>query len=503
MTMTEITRSTAARPARGASDAGIALVVSLLLMVAMSMIGAGLLMVSKTETYASMNYRMMSQARYGAESGVMRAANYLTQTYVTPGSVADPLGNYNMTVSPVTYNGQPVVLSADPNKAANYPIGSVQTAFNAAVQGTLNAQATVAYRAYATLVSMRAVLEYGKGTSTIIQTWHITGTGSIDGARPATVEVSSVLERNVGSALSWGVFATAIACGAVNLGGGANADSYDSSNITLDGDGQPVTDNTGARVGTNSNLTVQGNAQVYGTLSTPRTGVGSCKNGAIVALTETGQAEVHEGLIQLPQAINFPTPDPPNPMPPTTAANMSTNTCANLGLVAPACSGPSGDLTLDPQGGTLVFGNLSLNSGKTLHLKAGTYNVNSMALSGGSTVIIESGPVVFNIAGTGVAEPIDFTGGTVVNQTFKPTDLQFLYAGTGTLKFTGGNSMAGIVYAPKAGIEVHGGADFYGSIIGATVSDSGGTSYHYDRSLKDEFFVAGNYVMSAFTWRKY
>ena len=500
--MTEINRPMSPGAPRGGSDTGIALVVSLLLMVAMSMIGAGLLMVSKTETYASMNYRMMSQARYGAESGVMRAANYLTQTYVTPGSVADPLGNYNSTVSPVTYNGQPVILSADPNKPSNYPIGSVQAAFSAAVQGTLNAQATVSYRAYATLVSMRAVLEYGKGAPTIIQTWHITGTGSIDGARPATVEVSSVLERNIGSALSWGVFATAIACGAVNLGGGANADSYDSENITLV-NGVPATDLSGARVGTNSNLTVQGNAQVYGTLSTPRTGVGNCKNGAIVALTETGQADVHEGLIQLPQAINFPTPDPPNPMPPNTAANMSTNTCANLGLTAPACAGPSGDLTLDPQGGTLVFGNLSLNSGKTLHLKAGTYNINSISLSGGATVIIESGPVVFNVAGTGSTVPIDFTGGSVVNQTFQPTNLQFLYGGTGNLKFTGGNAMAGIVYAPKAGIEVHGGAHFYGSIIGATVADSGGTSYHYDRSLKDEFFIAGNYVMSAFTWRKY
>ena len=30
---------------------------------------------SQTETYASMNYRLMSLARYGAEAGVEKAAN--------------------------------------------------------------------------------------------------------------------------------------------------------------------------------------------------------------------------------------------------------------------------------------------------------------------------------------------------------------------------------------------------------------------------------------------
>ena len=55
------------------NDEGVALVVALLLMVALSSMGASLLMVAQTETYASMNYRMMSQARYGAESEIGRA----------------------------------------------------------------------------------------------------------------------------------------------------------------------------------------------------------------------------------------------------------------------------------------------------------------------------------------------------------------------------------------------------------------------------------------------
>src|SRR6186713_2460558 len=84
------------RRRRAGNDRGVALVVVLLLAVALSAIGASLLMLANTETYASMNYRMMSQARYGAEAGVLRAANYLTQTYTSPGQAGDPLANYNM-----------------------------------------------------------------------------------------------------------------------------------------------------------------------------------------------------------------------------------------------------------------------------------------------------------------------------------------------------------------------------------------------------------------------
>ena len=122
------------------NERGVALVVSLLLMLALSAIGASLLMLSNTETYASMNYRMMSQARYGAEAGVLRAVNHFMNAYATPGLVGtDPLSNYNTTVSPVTYNGQPVVLSAVSTVTSNYPYAPTQAAFNAAVQGNLAA----------------------------------------------------------------------------------------------------------------------------------------------------------------------------------------------------------------------------------------------------------------------------------------------------------------------------------------------------------------------------
>ena len=114
------------------NDEGIALVLALLFMLAFSSLGAAVMVLSRTETFSSLNYRMMSQARYGAESGVHKAAHYLLNTYALPGSLADPTSNYDTTVSPVTYLGQPVVLSAMSDVAANYPVTSVQAAFAAA-----------------------------------------------------------------------------------------------------------------------------------------------------------------------------------------------------------------------------------------------------------------------------------------------------------------------------------------------------------------------------------
>src|SRR3954471_6918585 len=83
-------------------ERGIALVLALFLMSAMSVLAASLMFLSQTETYASMNYRMMSQARYGGEAAVQKAANFLFDTaqYVPPATAAE-LAQFDRTKSPV------------------------------------------------------------------------------------------------------------------------------------------------------------------------------------------------------------------------------------------------------------------------------------------------------------------------------------------------------------------------------------------------------------------
>jgi hypothetical protein len=486
-------------------DEGAALVLSLLLMVALSALGASLLLMSQTETYASMNYRMMAQARYGAESGAIRAVNYLMQTYQAPGTAGDPYASYDTTMSPVRFNNAPVLLSADSNFVANYSDAAKRAAFAAAGQGTLNAGQIVSYTGRATLLSMRTLQQYGTNSPVVIMAWQITGTGSLGGTRPATIEVTTVLERSVSPAFGYGVFTTDSGCGSLTLSGGSSANSFDSGAITLQ-NGVPVAQQYGGNVGSNGNLTVNSSgAQIFGSLSTPRSGVGNCSNGNNGGVTAIagGTAQVTGGLIQLSQALTYPTPAPPNPLPPTSNVSWSNSTCAQLGLAAPVCTGPAGSLTLDPQGGTLAFGNINVNNGATVHLRGGTYNINSIALNGNATLVIDNGPVVMNVAGAGTNQPINLTGGGISNPSFDPAQFQVLYGGTSPVSVKGGSTTAALIYAPNAPITVAGGSNFYGSLVGASMTDTGGTALHYDRRLLDKFMVAGNYTMSAFTWKKY
>jgi hypothetical protein len=168
-----------------------ALVLSLLLTMTLSLAIASMLVMAQTETLSTTNYRLMSQARYGAESGVQITVNHLLNTYTPPPGVSngDPITAYNTTVSPVTYNGNPVILSANANVTSNYPAAGVQTAFLNALQGSLpSGTTTVNFAPYARLLAMQQVPTYG-GTTATLQTWEIVSTGTIPW-RAATVEVT-------------------------------------------------------------------------------------------------------------------------------------------------------------------------------------------------------------------------------------------------------------------------------------------------------------------------
>src|SRR5690606_7081019 len=121
--------------------------------------------------------------------------------------------------------------------------------------------------------------------------------------------------------------------------------SYD-SRAALGGGGVPVTTDSDGDVGSNGNLSGGGSADVNGTLSTPMTGVGACTASNVTAATVAGLGTVSEGLIQLPQPVEFPTPDPPSPMPPTTNQTINGNNCpSGFGGI---CTAGGGQTTWTP-----------------------------------------------------------------------------------------------------------------------------------------------------------
>ena len=490
------------------SEQGMAIILALFMMLAMTVLGTSLMFVSKTETLSSHNYRLMSQARYGAESGIHTAANYLlsgTYSAAAPGITGsgDPLANYVTTVSPVTYNGAPVVLSWDAT-ASNYPITAVKTAFAAAAQGTLDVKdAPVTYKARATLKSMRQISDAFTGSLITLQTWDVTAEGSITGARNATVEVSSLIERQTTPVYAYAAFATDNGCAALSFAGGATTNSYDSQAALSSG--LPVVGNYGGNVGSNGNLTEVGNTTVVqGSLSTPRQGVGACTANNVTAQTTSGGATVSGGLNQLSQNVTYPTPPAPNPLPPTTATDFKKTTGCPSGYGS-VCANSTNGATITPASASSIvtMGNVAVNAGAVLQLNAGIYVMNSLTMNGNSTIKINSGPVVIKVAGVGQSTPITITGQGLVNSTFRPSDLQFIYGGTGEVKLAGGDTTAGLFYAPNATANITGGADLYGAIVVKQLTEAGGAAIHYDRRLQNDALTAGNYMLSAFTWKSY
>ena len=482
------------------SERGVALILALLLILALSALIASLTMVSQTETWSSMDYRLMTQARYGAESGINKTVNYLLNDYSAPGtSGGDALASYDTAVSPVTVlaNNQPVVLSADGTVSANYPDAQVESGFDDAAQGTMAAGGLgVNYAASAELLSMGQVSVYGSPTPATIQTWRISSTGTVNGSPNARVEVSALLEQSVTPVFQYAAFTTNNGCASLGFSGGGATDSYDSTAIHYQ-NGTVVTQAYGGDIGSNGNLTSSGSTTVInGSLSTPRTGVGQC-GSTITAWTSNGNSTVTGGAIELPQEMNYQTPAAPNPLPPTDAASFTKSSGCND---VTGCTIASPGVLLAPG----YYGNISLSGGATLHLAAGTYDINSIGLSGNSTLVIDSGPVILNVAGQSVTTPIDFSGGAVTNAAMDPSKFQIQYAGTGTVKLTGGAQTSALVYAPNANVLFTGGTDWYGAVIAGTLDDSGGTAIHYDRHLKQTtLYTVGNYMLDSFTWKKF
>jgi hypothetical protein len=290
----------------------------------------------------------------------------------------------------------------------------------------------------------------------------ITPSGAGNGARRL---VQQEISQTPLAAFPYGVFALGTGCGALQLGGGAQTFSFDSS-----AEGTPTNPpnnvaTSGGNVGSNGNIYLNGGTTaVNGTTGSAIGGIGTCNKGN--GITSSGGA-AYGTASQIP-VQSLPVPPMPNPLPPTTTTNINSNTTLAAGS----------------------YGNINIQGGAVVTLPGGTvaspavYTFNSISLAGGATLVI-NGPVVFNIAGVGQTNPVNFSGGTFSNNTYLPSDFVINYGGTANLSISGGSSAYAVVNAPDANISFSGGSNFYGQAIGATIDDHGGTSVYYDKSLNN------------------
>jgi Tfp pilus assembly protein PilX len=507
------------------NEKGVALILVLILLLVLSVMAVSLLFVGQSETWASMNYRMMTQARYGAEAGINQAANYIQNSYTAPTTAQ--MASFNTAVSPVTTGAnKPVILSANSNQSGTYPVSAVSSDFASKATGTITAgNTTLTYAPYAKLLAMQSFTSYPSATTAVVQKWEITSDGTISSVRNAQVTVSAILEQQKMSTFAYAAFATATGCSAMSFGGGGSTDSYDSAAIAYDSKGNVITDAYGGNVGTNGNLDESGSKTVInGSLSTPRSGTGTCSTSTVTALSVNGNATVTNGITELPQNVVYDTPPAPSPLPPQTSMDIQKNaTCP----ISTNCTASGSDTIIT--GGTLsttatLLGDVTLNSQANLHFAAPNcsaaatpvyININTIKVTGNATITIDPiecpqgtittnyPEVIVNFAGTGSTSPIDLTGSTLTNPTLNPAYFQMLYAGTGQVTLNGGSQAAGLLYAPNASFKLNGGGNWYGAVIAQKVTDLGGGAVHYDRELLKEFYSKGPYMLSAFNWQKY
>lgn len=564
-------------------ERGVALILVMILLFVLSVMAASLLFLSQTETWSSMNYRLMTQSRYGAEAGLEKAVNYLLNTYVPPvTNASDPATGYDLVNIPaasdptftqvvtassgvtsvdndlvgVVMHGttNPVVLSSDSSVTSHYPISTVQSNFNTNTSGTLTAgNITVSYVAHAVLLSMTRVTPYGTTASVTAQAWRVTGDATIGGATNSKVEVSTIVETQVSPVFSYAAFATSQECGALNFAGGGTTGSYSDKNVTVSG-GVPTvtTSQSQGNVGTNGNLTVAGNpTNIYGTLSTPRTGASSsgCTNsssgvasvGYTGTLSSGSPVQVSSGILQLPQKISYPTPVIPASG--STAVGLSQSTCpsgSSTWCTTPSGANPNHDITLLPTCAGAVtscstpgtYSDINISGQVTLHLQQGIYNINSLQMQGNNvSLVIDSGPVILNVSGvpnttngvtcTQTPNPsspytpppatsictgnfVSLSGNSVENAALDPLNFQLRYAGYGNIQLKGGTDASGLLYAPNSFFSfASANAGWYGAVIGLQLTDSGHSAIYYDTDLKNDGFFVLNPMLSAFTWKKY
>ena len=525
------------------SERGVALIMALLMILVLGVLAAAVMFTSEAQAWTGLNYRLTAQSRYAAEAGLQSTMNWLSSaSYTAPTAFA----SYDMTKNPVQYNGNPVVLSAMSGVSSNYPDAAAVTAYNSALSKPLTGVPNASYSSYATLLRMSpagGVLWLGGGG--VVQTWQITSQGNVGGIRNAAVQVVATYERTGTPVFNYGIEATSSGCKAINFQGSDYTDSYNSNLGVYGGTNLQA---SGGNLATNGNVNLGSNAVINGTISALNTTVGACPDGVT---NGSGKAAFDQGTNKLSSALVAPlpwgcktTPCYPSPLPPTTTQNVSTS-CASVA----GCT-TNGTTTLIDGGRTTTanvytlipgeYGNLQIANADVVHVSAGTYTVNSLNFLKDGQIVVDSGPVVFNLAGqcssgcpsesghspsTSVLWGAGFagfnacSGGVTANPDVYgkvtcgpskapfsgiPSNFQVVYGGTDLVR-VGGMPNAMVSYAPLSAYYAPGApVGLYGSIVTGTFDDASQSPFHYDNALQSSAVTVGQYrPVGGFSWSKF
>lgn len=238
-------------------------------------------------------------------------------------------------------------------------------------------------------------------------------------------------------------------------------------------------------VATNGQIVDAGSAQIYGSVLTNDGTITGAQN-----ITGEQRTDFYQELLPVQKPTWSATSGTPTYIDSTTTVTGGTKdspTRVKVGAIK--LEGGNKTLTLAPPatGGEgyieiWVVGDIDLSGNGAVNIKANT-NVK---------IYVEGS--------------VKITGNGMVNETQRAPNLQLLgvtplNGATPSFSLAGNGSFTGAVYAPSHAIALSGGGsdgNYYGSIVGNTVSMSGHTAVHYDEALSTGDFITDFKVASWF-----
>jgi len=330
-------------------DCGIALILVLLSMLVLSVLAATIVFTARSETLASYNFKLDTQADYLAKAGIQYAVNWFRSThykgvphsqattYYSVSSTGDPWNLWTSNTSPVTcISGCPstnsgVQLVNYGSGSSNYPNinndegtpRAVATAFAADladVRVTGDANNSGTFSINAKLLNYQTVMVGLPPATSIapVETWLITSRASLTGGSSMTGAVATAEEQAIIQPIyvpNWGNALYGFCSVSMSGSAGVCTDAFNSAlgaygggNVSVASGGCDATTATnviaaGAGVGANGGVTLGSNVTVSGDVT-----IGSGAPAGCTASGFTGNASSVLG-----QVINGPPKNPPVP----------------------------------------------------------------------------------------------------------------------------------------------------------------------------------------------
>ncbi len=434
-------RSTTQRK-RVADDRGLALILVMLVLLMLTVLVGAILLLARTETLASYNYRITTQADFLAKAGIQEASNWLRSTRYQAVSQDQAGGFYNVSSTGSPYNlwtndSSPVKCISATNCSApngpvqligisgtgssNYPLSAVAANFasdmsNFRIAGDETNSGTISINAV--LIGYSTVnITTASGVSAMpIETWRVTsraswsGNNSGSGAAVATVEEEAVIQPVY--IPSWGNSLYGYCSVSMQGSSGVCTDSFNSDlgsygggNPTVASGGcdssSPNVIKAGAGVGANGTVTVGSNVTVSGNVAIGTNPTPGCPTPyGFIGNTSSVLGEVMQGNHVDP-------PDPPTFRTGFPAGTSTLNLGSNNVTVLPAgMAWPS----VPPFPNKSFSAPLSVNSpcmnndGTCDGTAAHPYEVGSISMNGGGHGT--NAPVLDLIGGPDAFHPI-------------------------------------------------------------------------------------------------